>query len=116
MTVSNFIRTALSAAAVFPLVLAAAQPATDAEQLFVAKIEPLLKTKCLACHGENEEKIKGGLDLRTRAEMLIGGDSGEPSLVPGKPEKSPLYLAATRTHEDWEAMPPKDNDRLSAEQ
>ena len=30
---------------------------------------------------------------------------------------SPLYLAVTRAHEaDWSAMPPKENDKLSAEQ
>ena len=28
------------------------------------------KAKCLACHGEDEAKIKGGLDLRTQAAML----------------------------------------------
>src|SRR5205085_7991910 len=32
------------------------------------------------------------------------------------PEESPLYLAVTRQHDEWEAMPPKENDRLTAEQ
>jgi mono/diheme cytochrome c family protein len=93
-------------------------PAADesAEQLFVARIQPLLKTKCFACHGEDEEKIKGGLDLRTRAAMLEGGDSLIPAFVAGKPQESPIYLAATREHDTFEAMPPKDNDRLSREQ
>src|SRR5687768_78593 len=88
----------------------------DAELLFAAQIKPLLKTKCLACHGDDEAKIKGGLDLRTRERMLEGGDSLLPAIVTGKPEVSPLYLAVTRAHDDWEAMPPKDNDRLSPEQ
>ncbi|MFN9914855.1 MAG: DUF1549 domain-containing protein, partial [Pirellulaceae bacterium] len=60
--------------------------------------------------------VKGDLDLRSRAAVLKGGESGEPSLVPGRPEESPLYLAATRTHDDWEAMPPKEADKLYAEQ
>jgi mono/diheme cytochrome c family protein len=95
-----------------PLVAAA----SDAESLFVRRVLPVLQEKCLACHGKDEAKIKGGLDLRSLAETLIGGDSGKPALVAGRPEQSPLYLAITRTHDDWEAMPPKENDRLSAEQ
>ena len=88
-----------------------------AEVVFARKVQPLLKAKCLACHGEDPEKIKGDLDMRTRAGLLKGGESEEPSIVPGKPLQSPLYLAVTREHEDdWEAMPPKENDRLSAEQ
>src|SRR5688500_8116190 len=105
-------------AGMFVVALAQAAGASDveAEQLFVGRIMPLLKTKCLACHGEDEAKIKGGLDLRTRAAMLEGGDSLTAAVVAGKPEESPLYLAVTRVHDAWEAMPPKDNDRLSGEQ
>ena len=45
--------------------------------------------------------------------MLAGGESGEPSLVPGKPEASPLYQAVL-----WEGseMPPKENDRLTKQE
>jgi hypothetical protein len=88
----------------------------DAEHLFVRRIVPLLHEKCLACHGNDEALVKGDLDIRSLAAVLKGGESGEPSLVPGKPEESPLYLAATRTHDDWEAMPPKEADKLYAEQ
>ncbi len=98
--------------------LAAATPAAtaDAEALFVRRVQPLLQDKCLACHGRDEEKIKGGLDLRTRASTLEGGDSFKPAVVAGAPDKSPLYLAVTRDHADWEAMPPKENDALTPEQ
>src|SRR5262249_52941695 len=41
---------------------------------------------------------------------------GEAALVPGEPERSSLYLAVTRTSDLWSAMPPKENDRLSADQ
>ena len=87
-----------------------------AELLFVRRIAPLFREKCLACHGDDEKKIKGGLDMRTRASTLKGGDSEEPAFVAGQPEKSPLYLAITRAHDDeWKAMPPKEADQLSAE-
>ena len=88
----------------------------DGAELFVRRIAPLFHEKCLACHGKDEAKIKGGLDMRTRASLLKGGDSEKPSLVPGKPEESPLYLAVTRKHDDWEPMPPKEADKLHTEQ
>lgn len=91
-------------------------PEAEAEALFVRRVWPLFQEKCLACHGQDEKKIKGGLDMRTLQAVLRGGDSEETSLTPGKPEASPLYQAALRTHETWEPMPPKENDRLSEEQ
>ncbi len=82
----------------------------------VRRIAPLFSERCLACHGNDEKKIKGGLDMRSLVEVMKGGDSGEAAIVPGKPEVSPLYLAVRRTHEDWKAMPPKEADKLYAEQ
>ena len=90
--------------------------ADNAEQLFVRRIAPLFHEKCLTCHGNDEAKIKGGLDMRTLASTLKGGDSEQSGLVAGKPEESPLYLAVTRKYDDWEAMPPKEADKLYAEQ
>ena len=88
----------------------------EAELLFIRRLAPLFHEKCLACHGQDEAKIKGGLDLRTLAGTLRGGDSGKPAVVAGKPEASPLYLAVTRKHDDWEPMPPKEADKLYAGQ
>ncbi|MDO8540513.1 MAG: PSD1 and planctomycete cytochrome C domain-containing protein [Opitutaceae bacterium] len=96
--------------------LARATTPVEAEQVFVQHVQPLFKAKCLPCHGEDEEKMKGGFDLRTRATMLEGGDSFTPAVVAGRPDESPLYLAVTRGHSDWEPMPPKENDRLLDDQ
>lgn len=95
---------------------ATAPSAVDPEVLFVRQVRPLLQDKCLPCHGQDEAKIKGGLDLRTPAARQAGGDSFKPVVVAGRPEASPLYLAATRVHADWKPMPPKDNDALSPAQ
>ncbi len=76
----------------------------------------MFEEKCLACHGKDVEDIKGGLDMRSLSGLLKGGDSESPAVVIGKAEESPIYLAATRTHDAWSAMPPKDADRLYAEQ
>jgi len=103
---------ALSAA-----IASAADSKEAGEILFVHSIQPMFKAKCLACHGDDLKKIKGGLDMRTLSGLLKGGDSEKPALVPGKPEESPLYLSATRLHEDaWKPMPPKENDKLTPEQ
>jgi Protein of unknown function (DUF1549)/Protein of unknown function (DUF1553)/Planctomycete cytochrome C len=88
----------------------------EAELLFVRRITPLFHEKCLACHGNDEAKISGGFDMRTLATMLKGGDSETPGLIAGKPEESPLYHAVTRQHADWSPMPPKEADKLYAEQ
>jgi len=89
----------------------------EGERLFALKVRGIFSSKCLACHGEEGKKLKGDLDLTSRAAMLRGGESEEASVVPGKPMASPLYLAATRVHEDdWSAMPPKENDKLTAGQ
>ena len=89
---------------------------TDSEILFVRRIAPLLRVKCLGCHGNDPQEIEGALDVRSLAGLLAGGDSSEPSIVAGKPDKSPLYLAATRQSDDWSEMPPKEAEQLSAEQ
>jgi mono/diheme cytochrome c family protein len=101
---------------VVPSALADEKAEQLSEQLFVRRIVPLLHEKCLACHGKDEGKIKGGLDMRTLASTLKGGDSEKAGFIAGKPEESPLYLAVTRKHSDWEAMPPKEADKLYAEQ
>ena len=88
----------------------------SAERLFVRRIQPLLSAKCLACHGQDEKKIEGGLDLRSRAAALTGGESGKAAFVIGNPDKSPLLLAVMRHDDDWSAMPPKEAEKLTAEQ
>jgi mono/diheme cytochrome c family protein len=84
-----------------------------AERHFTLNVLPLLKNKCFACHGEKADDIKGELNVTSRAGLLRGGESGDPTLVPGKPEEG-LLLAAVR----WDGleMPPKENDRLTQAQ
>ena len=84
-----------------------------AERLFALKVYPLLEAKCFACHGNDPEDLKGELDLTSREAMLKGGESEEPSLVPGKPAESLLFAAI-----NWDGyeMPPKENDRLDETQ
>jgi mono/diheme cytochrome c family protein len=79
---------------------------------FVTQIQPLLKQRCLECHGA--EKRKGGLRLDNRADAMKGGDSGDHVIVPGKSAESELIRRIV-SRDEKEYMPPK-GARLSAEQ
>lgn len=74
-----------------------------AEQLkhFRGSVLPLLKAKCLKCHGL-DEKIKGGLRLTSREAILKGGDSG-PAIDKDDLAGSVLLQAV---HYDGLEMPP----------
>lgn len=86
------------------------------EKLFSLKVKPLFAEKCMACHGDDSKKIKGDLDMRTRGSLLLGGETYEQEvLIPGKGDKSFLYILSTRVEEDME-MPPKEADKLTEEQ
>ena len=68
---------------------------------FEQHIRPILKAYCFDCHAAEAER-KGGLDLRLRRLMVVGGDSG-PTIKPGDAENSYLYQRIR----DGE-MPPRD--------
>lgn len=90
------------------LLLCSAAAAADSAGLafFEQKIRPVLAEHCYECHSERAKKLKGGLLLDTKAGWQKGGDSGEPALIPGKPDVS-LLLRVVRHLEDDLAMPPK---------
>src|ERR1700730_15623680 len=58
---------------------------------FEKQVQPILKARCLKCHGA-EEKIKGGLRLSGRAAVLKGGDQGA-AVDLDKPAESLLIQA-----------------------
>ncbi|HMC11954.1 MAG TPA: c-type cytochrome domain-containing protein, partial [Pirellulaceae bacterium] len=80
-----------------------------------SEVRAIFAAKCLACHGNDPKELKGDYDLRTRESAIKGGESGDAAIVPGQPDKSPLFKAITWA-DDTLQMPPKENDRLSAEQ
>jgi mono/diheme cytochrome c family protein len=73
---------------------------------FEQKIRPVLVEQCYSCHSAEAKKLKGNLYLDTRAGWEKGGDSGEPVIVPGKPEASLLIRTVQHLEADME-MPPK---------
>ena len=87
----------------------------QAVRFYVHEVLPLLEKKCSGCHGDSDKDREAELNLSTRAGMLKGGESGETALVPGHPEKSPLYMSLDWKHEDLQ-MPPKERNRLTVEE
>ena len=75
--------------------------------LFKSDVRMLLKQHCVKCHGG--DKIRGDLDLTTRAGLLKGGEEG-PSVIPGKADES--FLMTVLRHEEEPFMPAKA-DKLS---
>jgi formylglycine-generating enzyme required for sulfatase activity len=79
---------------------------------FSKEVKPILEKYCLSCHGE--EKPKGALRLTTKANAIKGGDNA-PAIVPGQPEKSPLYTSTILPPDHDDVMPPK-GDKLKKEE
>ncbi|MBO0697333.1 MAG: DUF1553 domain-containing protein [Zavarzinella sp.] len=77
----------------------------QAAEDFEKKVRPLLAVHCLECHGADAKKVKGGLRLTSRAELLKGGGTG-PAIAPGDPARS-LLIRAVRYQSDELRMPPK---------
>ncbi len=82
----------------------------NGERLFSLKIAPVLKDKCLGCHGADPDDLKGAFGVLSRDELIRGGESEEPGIVPGHPDQGTLMEAIA-----WAGleMPPKENDRLT---
>jgi hypothetical protein len=76
---------------------------------FQSRVEPILKGRCLKCHGA-ETKVRGNLRLDSREAVLRGGDQG-PAVTLERPGES-LILQAIRY--DGLEMPP--TGRLPADE
>jgi cytochrome c553 len=79
---------------------------------FDRDIKPILADRCLRCHGP--EKQSGGLRLDQRANLLLGGGSGEPAVVPGKGADS--YLIKLVSGQVSKKSMPPTGKKLTAEQ
>ncbi|MCZ2340307.1 MAG: PSD1 and planctomycete cytochrome C domain-containing protein [Bacteroidales bacterium] len=77
---------------------------TPAQVAFFEKeVRPILTQHCLKCHGQEPEKLRGGLDMTRRSGLLAGGDTG-PAVDLKKPDAS-LLLSAIHYRDGLE-MPP----------
>ena len=73
-------------------------------------VMPILTRYCAGCH--NDEDREGNLSVLSLKAMVEGGDSG-PALIAGQGDRSRLIQVLTGEAEP--AMPPEDEEQLSAE-
>ena len=79
---------------------------------FEADIQPIFEEHCASCHGVRKQK--GDVRLDRRVDLLRGGESGIPSLVPGNPGES--FLIEVLKDPDPEFRMPFEEDPLSEDQ
>ncbi|MBS0265096.1 MAG: PSD1 domain-containing protein [Planctomycetes bacterium] len=91
---------------------ASAAPPVD----FQRDVQPILAEHCTLCHGVDPADRKSGLRLDLRDAALKGGESGEPAIVPGDPEKSPFIERIKSTDPGQVMPPPKHQKPLSPRQ
>ena len=85
---------------------------TDVDNALVFNdiIMPILDDKCVSCHNPN--KVKGGLIMTSKEQLLLGGESGS-LLVAKKGEDPRLIHHIKLPMEDDDHMPPKGKVQLT---
>lgn len=78
---------------------------------FEKEVAPIVKAKCLNCHGANNPR--GRLRLDTYANMGRGGQTG-PLLIPRSPQRS--HIMARLTTDNAQARMPKGGTKLTDEE
>ena len=74
---------------------------------FNRDIRPIFSDTCYACHGPDENKVKGKLRLDSLDAARKGGKSGEAAILPGHPEKSQV-MKRLLTKDTDDHMPPAE--------
>ncbi len=92
--------------------LSTSSRADENNDVFEAKIRPVLVGSCLRCH--NDTKMSGGLRVDSLEALVEGGNSG-PAIVPENPDES-LLIQAIQRQADVFAMPPDKDNALRPDQ
>lgn len=83
---------------------------SSADISFRRDLAPILVRRCQGCH--SNRKTEGRYAVHTFASLLKPGESGNPSIVPGKPDES--YLLEKLLETDEGLRMPQEDDALSA--
>ena len=86
---------------------------TESITYFESRVRPLLAERCYSCHAHEADQVKADYTLDTADGLRRGGVSGDPAIVPGEPEHSPLFARISSQDPDFR-MPPKE--ALTAEE
>src|SRR5579875_593172 len=89
--------------------------AAGGEDVFNAKVRPILARHCFKCHGPDDKARKAKLRLDRRDAALRGGRSKQPAIVPEHPERSEL-IRRIFAEDEGEIMPPPHTKNPLAEE
>jgi uncharacterized membrane protein len=87
--------------------------APTSDSFFVQRINPILDSNCVTCHGAGQ--TKGGLRLDSYERLMRGGNDG-PVIVAGKPDSSLLLQRVTLSPDHKGFMPAEGRPPLRAEE
>ena len=65
--------------------------ADDGFDYFERKVRTVLVEHCYKCHSAESKELKGELRLDIKAGWQLGGESGEPAIVPGDTRREPTH-------------------------
>jgi Protein of unknown function (DUF1553)/Protein of unknown function (DUF1549)/Planctomycete cytochrome C len=83
---------------------------------FARDVRPILSDHCFACHGPDDQKRKAGLRLDIREGAFGKPKSGEPVILPGKPDDSELIFRVESDDSELQMPPKKSGKPLSPDQ
>jgi mono/diheme cytochrome c family protein len=78
---------------------------------FVRDIQPIFEASCVQCHGRG--KAKGSFSLETRADFLLGGDTGAPAIAGKSAESLVVEMISGLTPD---LLMPQKGKKLTSEQ
>lgn len=91
----------------------AADPPGASGGVFDELIGPILRARCVECHGPDKQKAK--LALHSWERLWQGSDAG-PVIVPGQPGESTLVQRLKLPLDDEEHMPPTEHPQPAPEE
>jgi mono/diheme cytochrome c family protein len=94
----------------------AGKTATAAKLSFNAHIQPILAENCYACHGADPGSRKADLRLDRAEHAYRKRKDGDPAIVAGKPDASPLVQRIESTDEKKRMPPAEAHKTLNPEQ
>lgn len=83
---------------------------------FEREVRPIFEDRCWGCHNPVRAERNGKLDMTSIANMLKGGGTGNPAVVPGRLDAGELLIAISYEDEFMQMPPLKSGGKLPDEQ